>query len=156
MTAVRLYDPKERDSLDEMCGRSPGEFEWLGAFVLPPFQRPPVWSMEQNIRFLESCWLGYDIGRYTIVQRHGKLDRWDMCLIDGQQRVRALLGYMGNMFPIFGYHFNEVTERDRRHFQNLVFARAVLTDDDLDEPKLRDIYNRLNYGGTPHTEDQRA
>ena len=34
----------------------------LGWFVLPPFQRPPVWTLEQKIRFIESCWMGLPIG----------------------------------------------------------------------------------------------
>lgn len=154
---IRGLDQDERDGYDKMSGRKPGEMEWLGCFVLPSFQRPPVWTKEQNVRFLESVWLGYDIGRYTVVQNDTK---WEDCLIDGQQRIRAILSYVNDEFPVKGengkdYLYSEITDVDRRFFNNMVFPRAVIREK-YSEKELRDIYNRLNYGGTPHTEDQRA
>lgn len=144
-----------RDEIDRLCERSPGQFEWLGAFVLPPFQRPPVWTLEQNVKLIESIWLGYDIGRYTIIDTWGRYNKWSDCLIDGQQRIRAIISYRNDEFPVFGCRFSELSLPESREFDNTVFPRAAVSNE-MTEAEYRDIYNRLNYGGTIHTEAQRA
>ncbi len=159
---VKDFDQNDRDEHDQMAKRKPGQFEWLGPFVLPPFQRPPVWTVEQNIRFIESMWLGYDIGRYCVVSWEPSTI-WGDCLIDGQQRIRAILDYVNSRFPVMGHYYKDVTRVDRRVFEMIVFPRSVIRVDDIRgdeikdvETRLREIYNRLNYGGTAHTEEQRA
>lgn len=157
---IRLGSQKDRDEVDKIAGRTPGQFEWLGNLVLPPFQRPSVWTQEQKVRFIDSIWRGYDIGRYMVVHwEDGGI--WADCLIDGQQRIRAILEYTSDSFPMIGvddqpYFWSSLSRPEQRRFENVVFPRAVLRMPDLTEEELRDIYNRCNYGGTAHTEDQRA
>ena len=157
MEAFREYDTDERAMLDKLCGRTENEFEWIGRFVLPPFQRPAVWSSDQKVRFVESIWLGYEIGRYVIYQPHNPTySRFTDALIDGQQRIRTILEYVAGGFPVFGYRYTELPLIDRRAFDfGTIFPKSEIKHT-LSEAELRDIYNRLNYGGTPHTEDQRA
>jgi hypothetical protein len=134
--------------------------QWLMGWILPPFQRPLVWSTAQKTRFIESAWLGFHLGTYIVNDadrfdgRNGRPHFTDRWLIDGQQRLNAIRGYIHDEFPVFGYRWSEITELDRRRFRSIVFAcgRVQLND----EAKLRDLYDRLNFGGTAHTEDQRA
>lgn len=124
-----------------------GERE-LGWFVLPPFQRPPVWTPAQQSRFVESCWMGLPIG--VIVYNRGAYNSPRDCwLLDGQQRVTALLAYMADEFPVFGYRFSEISVIDRRRWDlSTAFPMAEMQSEDEDE--LREVYDRLAYGGTPH------
>lgn len=145
----------DRLIVDQMAGRAPNEFEWLGPFVLPPFQRPAVWTTDQAIRFIESIWMGYDIGRYTVVDTHMGNDRFDSALIDGQQRIRALLRYVDSQFPVLGYLYKDLPRIDKRRFENTIFPRVTIRES-LSEQELREMYNRMNYGGTPHQEHERA
>lgn len=132
--------------------------EWICGHRLPPFQRPAVWSREQQIRFIESAWLGIHLGIYVV----NRNDAWvknrphpmDLWLIDGQQRLRALDEYLGNLFPVFGFTWGELNRVEQRHFESVQFAQAIIHE--ADEDKLRLLYDRLNFGGVPHTEDQRA
>ncbi len=120
----------------------------LGHFILPPFQRPPVWSREQQIRLVESVWLELPIGVYIYNQAprfRGPTDGW---LIDGQQRITAMMAYFADEFPVFGYLWSEVTETDQRAFAFKHFPCVELRM--TGEAELRDIYDRLAYGGTPH------
>ncbi len=39
----------------------PGQ-SWVLGYAIPPFQRPRVWTVEQSIKFVESCILGLDSG----------------------------------------------------------------------------------------------
>lgn len=130
----------------------------LMGFILPPFQRPLVWTDEQKIRFIESIWLGYHIGTY-VVNSHKWIDKdtphpYDYLLLDGQQRIATIRDYVNDEFPVFGYLYSELTIVDVRKFKSTVFIRSTVnlkTDEEL-----RELYNRLNFGGTAHTEEQRA
>lgn len=123
-------------------------------FPLPSWQRPFVWTESQNIRFMESAWLGLYLGTYTYNQTDYD-SPLDNLLIDGQQRMRALELYLDDAFPVFGYRWSEVTEVDRRFFEmGCIFASYVVSSND--EDYLRSYYDMMNFGGTAHTEDQRA
>lgn len=121
----------------------------LGWFVLPPFQRPPVWTREQQMRFVESCWMRLPIGVFIFNRpddQHSPFDTW---LLDGQQRVTAVLSYMADEFAVFGHRFSELTDTDHRVWAmttNFSCMETNLTD----EAALREVYDRLAYGGTPH------
>lgn len=120
----------------------------LGWFVLPPFQRPAVWSEAQKVRFLESVWLELPIGVYVYNDAPSFQHHTSGWLIDGQQRIGAILDYVAGAFPVFDYRWAEITEIDRRRFDNRVFP-AIVTHED-DEALLAEMYDRLAYGGTPH------
>ena len=133
---------------------------WLCGFRLPPFQRPAVWSCAQQVRFLESAWLGLHLGTYVV----NRVDRWDhrldkphhmdLWLIDGQQRLRALSAYWQDEFPIFGHVWSALDKAERRRFGSYTFTQSVVHVED--EALARELYNRMNFGGTPHVEGQRA
>lgn len=120
----------------------------VGRFILPPFQRDLVWTDEQSVKLIESLWMGLPIGSYC-VNRHDRepftCDDW---LIDGQQRWTAILGYMADDFKVFGGHFSELTDSQRRRFTNKGFP--CLTTRLTTEIQCREAYERLAYGGTPH------
>lgn len=121
----------------------------LGWFTLPPFQRPPVWTPEQRSKFIESLVLELPCGCYVYNQPESLTrDPTDAWLIDGQQRIGAILGFVAGEFPAFGYHHHELDQIDQRHFENIIFPAIETCESD--PAVLEDIYNRLAYGGTPH------
>ena len=121
----------------------------LGWFVLPPFQRPPVWTLKQKIRFIESCWMGLPIGVFIYNRTESMHSRFDSWLLDGQQRVTAVLEYIADAFPVFGYRYSELSEADYRKWSMAVSFPCMMTNLE-DEAMLREVYDRLAYGGTPH------
>jgi hypothetical protein len=125
-----------------------GERELGPWLILPPFQRPPVWTRAQQIKFVESCWMGLPIGVFVFneASHNSPFDNW---LLDGQQRVTSLYSYMADEFEVFGCRFSELTEVDRRGWE-LSTAFPCLRTNLEDEAQLRDVYMRLAYGGTPH------
>ena len=50
--------------------------------------------------------------------------------------------------------WDELDRVQKRHFDSVTVGYIQLDEFDMDS--LREIYNRLNFGGTAHTEDQRA
>lgn len=119
----------------------------LGRFILPPFQRPPVWSMHQQVRLIESLWAGLPIGAYV----WNELDHMsgpDMWLLDGQQRITALLRYGQGDYRVHGYRYPDLPRQEQRRFENQSIA-GVMTRIDS-EAECREVYDRLAYGGTAH------
>lgn len=124
----------------------------LGWMVLPSFQRPPVWAEQQKVRFVESCWLGLPVGVFIINRPDNMNSPYYNWLLDGQQRVTALYEYMADEFAVLGYKFSELTNADLRQWHMGVHFGHLETHLE-DEAALRDVYERLAYGGTPHERD---
>ena len=119
----------------------------IGNYVLPPFQRPPVWTEMQKQKLIESIYLGLPIGTLIVnMTEHGKpTDQW---LLDGQQRLSAILGYVAGKFPVDGWRYPDLPPALQRHFTRLPIA--VTETAIVDPEECRDLYDRLVYGGTPH------
>jgi hypothetical protein len=127
--------------------------------ILPPWQRGEVWDEARKRAFIEGVFLGLGTGYYVI---HGA--DWDgdgakpmsSWLIDGQQRISAIRDFVrGNLRIFDGAAYgdlNEVTARKRFLYQ--VFPCFELSYSD-DEARLKELYERLNFGGVPHTPQDR-
>jgi hypothetical protein len=121
----------------------------LGWFVLPPFQRPPVWSQEQQIRFIESAWSGLPIGVFVVNRPSRDGSPYDNWLLDGQQRIGAVLAYVADEFPVFGHRFSELERPDLARWSMGVSFSCLETNLE-NEADLLEVYDRLAYGGVPH------
>jgi len=149
---LRMY--KEEGGIGyRYAGMFDGSCPWLLGYRLPPFQRPLVWTQEQKIRFVESAWLGFSLGTWCankMETRHPtKAHPFDRWLIDGQQRLSALDEYWDDGFPVFGHVWSGLTRLDRRRFESRTFP--VLQTHLNDENALRELYDRMNFGGTAFT-----
>lgn len=118
----------------------------LARFILPPFQRPSVWTQAQQIRFLESLWGGLPMASYVWNRSYGSpADGW---LLDGQQRWTALIAYVRDEFPVFGFRYSELSLAEQRGFNMKPFSAEYTQMADVDQ--CLEVYDRLAYGGTPH------
>lgn len=66
----------------------------------------------------------------------------------------AIKKYKQDEFKVFGYYWSELDLIDQCRFNNASFPCTQISIKSLEE--LKEIYNALTFGGTPHTEDQRA
>lgn len=120
----------------------------LGNFILPAFQRPPVWDREQQARFIESIWQRLPLGAY-IVNRVTAIDSpYDGLLLDGQQRITAIMAYVAGEFEVMGYRFSDLDKREQQEFAMIPMAFLETKLENMDH--IREVYDRLAYGGTPH------
>lgn len=119
----------------------------LGAFIVPPFQRGLVWTERQKVRLIESIYMGLPIGAivYNQTRVRNPCDGW---LLDGQQRVTAIVDYMSGDIIADGWRYPDLPQIERRHFERM--GVAVIETRIEDEDQCRDIYDRLAYGGTAH------
>jgi len=126
----------------------------LFGMKLPAFQRGLVWSEKQNIALIESLILGIEIGSYMVnITGHGSV--FDNLLIEGQQRLNALHLYFNNAFPVFGFYWKDLNVYEQREIRiNRLFTKNEICI--KDDAKLREVYNRFNFGGTAHKDSERA
>lgn len=144
-----------------------GPGEWVCGYLLPPFQRPPVWTMEDNIRFIDSARRCVNIGEYTVNMTFGNKNAQcfrdgdrevylgDMWLLDGQQRLRALQGFFDDEYQVHGFYWKDLNNDDRAGFLNTVkfpFWETAFTD----EEQAATYYDLRNFSGVRHAEEHRA
>lgn len=169
-------------SLSEVIGRFerfiavPNEgramYPWASRFVmgfpLPEWQRPFVWTQEQQVRFIQSIWTGVDLGSYMVNDQYEFVGLGTDCvhfrefsevLLDGQQRLATIQGYLLGEFAVPDVtgtprYWHDLPLIERRRFGSRQFARANIRS--WDEQALRQAYDLRAFGGTPHTEAQKA
>lgn len=127
-------------------------------YSLPIWQRDLTWNESQKIRFIESAYLGFHLGHWVFNSfdwdDNNRALPFSGILIDGQQRLNALEEYWDNKFPVAGLYWSDVEKRDKTRFLRTGFASTEVTIND--ESALMEMYDRLNFGGTPHLESERA
>jgi hypothetical protein len=77
-------------------------------------------------------------------------------LLDGQQRISALRDFLAGDLVIFDdVSFPALPAADQLRFKRRPFQCFEL-DYTNDENALMELYDRLNFSGTPHTAEQRV
>jgi hypothetical protein len=120
---------------------------YLGAFIVPAFQRGLLWTEAQKVKLIESIYIGMPIGAivWNQTKAGGKCDRW---LLDGQQRMTAIMGFVAGDFAVRGWRYPDLPVIEQRHFERMNIG--VIETQIEDEAMCREVYDRLVYGGTPH------
>lgn len=143
-------------SCELMRSSLPEGYKRLMGYNLPPWQREAVWTEGQNQKFIESILLGLGTGTYVITDlQHdddGNVLHTSCLLIDGQQRISAIQGFLNNEFTVLdGIHYGDLTKAQQRmRFRHTTFP-CVEVSARTPESTLKEMYYRLNFGGTPHT-----
>lgn len=116
----------------------------------PDFQRGYVWTLEQKQRYtihlLRCGTAGRDI-YFNCVGWNRDKALGEFVLVDGKQRLDALIGFLSNDFPVFSSYYREFTDRLplgesglRFHINDLATRAECLQ-----------WYLDLNTGGTVHS-----
>lgn len=124
-----------------------------GLDVSPDFQRDYVWTAEQKVRYVEYILQGGMSGKDIYFNapgwRHGETGHF--VLVDGKQRLDAVLAFLNNEFPIFGGAYR----RDFEDNPGMLIASFKFHVNDLKtRAEVLQWYIDLNAGGTIHTPDE--
>lgn len=124
---------------------------------IPDYQREFVWAKNQQSRFIESILLNLPIPYIFVAdvkegKHEGRLE-----IVDGSQRVRTLVAFMQNNLCLSGlkkittangFSFNDLSVPRQMRFKRKTMRTIELTES-TDEEARREIFDRLNSGGTP-------
>lgn len=132
----------------------------------PAYQRESVWTAEQRVNLIKSLMQGLPIGAVFLNLRGGDVMQ-PLRVVDGKQRLETLEMWITDRLPVPSEWFEaadrgpdpwcddeticfgDLSARGRRRTQNQ-WTLAVYETRLPDEAAERDLYERINFGGTPH------
>lgn len=122
-----------------------------GLNLNPDFQRIHVWSKKKSIAYVEYILKGGMSGRDIYFNCPGWMTTFegDFVIVDGKQRLNALMLFLQNKINIFGYKLKEYVDKIPLmnyldfHINNLKTRREVLT-----------WYIEMNSGGVTHSKKE--
>jgi hypothetical protein len=129
--------------------------------IKPPYQRRPVWGLRQKVKLIESVLLDLPIPELFVDETTDDEGKTRFAIIDGQQRTRAILQFMGldrdpleqdyNDFaldtldsdsPFKDKTFKDLSSTERKAFFSYKFSiRTLYNPSDLE---VRDTFKRIN------------
>lgn len=124
----------------------------------PEFQRSHVWTEEQQSRYVEWILCGGKTGKeiYFNSPNWGREKEGQpfgpMVLVDGLQRITAVLKFLRNELPAFGHTIEEYEGKPHIIHNNFIFY----VNDLEDYADVLKWYLDINSGGTQHTEEELA
>lgn len=134
--------------------------------IKPPFQRRPVWTPRQKCYLIETILLDFPIPEIYVQRSVTAEGKETFAVVDGQQRVRSVLQFIGsetdedeqefNKFMLDrldsasewrGLSFGDLNDEQRKAFFSYEFTvRYLYTESDADT---KDVFRRLNKYLTP-------
>ena len=143
-----------------------------GDIRIPDFQRGFVWNQKQASKLIESFLVGLPV---PAVFLYSERSSRKYLVIDGQQRLKSIFhyleGYFGEekqgmrrVFNLKGLDersrfseekFEDLQEEDQRRLKNAVLRACIVEQlDPDDDTSMYHIFERLNTGGTPLTNQE--
>jgi hypothetical protein len=129
--------------------------------IKPRYQRKPIWTPKQKCYLIESILLDLPVPEIYIQQSTTPTGESTYALVDGQQRIRTVLQFVGaeidpseqehNKFsldklyhdsPWKNYAFADLADDQKRKFFGYKFAVRYLNTDS--DQEVRDMFERLN------------
>lgn len=117
----------------------------------PDFQRAHVWVEQQQIRYVEYVLRGGISGKDIYLNHPGWMGTFKgaFVLVDGKQRLNAVMRFLRNEIPAFGSVYSEYTDRLPLHASFTFHINDLKT-----RAEVLQWYIDLNAGGVAHTEEE--
>lgn len=109
-------------SLDSLFGN----VYFFGTDMDPEYQRDYCWTMEDKVALIDSIFSNIDIGKFVFVHNNYD-DEYLYEILDGKQRLRAILDFYENRFPYKGKYYNDLSVRDQNWFCDKCIAVAEVS-----------------------------
>lgn len=124
-------------------------FESGDLVIKPPFQRNPVWSERQQSALIDTILLEYPIPELYMQDITDAQGGQKYILVDGQQRIRAVLDFLANQLELedesphwAGMRFEDLIEPDKKKVYEYSFVVRQLPE--IPDEEIRTIFQRLN------------
>jgi hypothetical protein len=122
----------------------------FGLNLDPEYQRGYVWEQEDKEKLIDSIFNNVDIGKFVFIHKGYAAD-YMYEVLDGKQRVSAIIDFYENRFPYKGKYFNDLSYLDRTHFENYRISMATVKR--CDEQFVYRLFIALNTTGKPIDEE---
>lgn len=116
----------------------------FGVDFEPDYQREYVWELEDKIALIDSIFNNIDIGKFAFIHLgYGGNNSYE--ILDGKQRMRAILDYFENRFAYKGKYFNDLSIREQDHFED--YSISVAETHNADRKQVLKYFLTLNKHG---------
>lgn len=112
-------------SISDLLGK---KYEF-GTDMNPDYQRDYVWSDEDKVALIDSIFSNIDIGKFVFVH-NDYTSKYLYEILDGKQRMNAILEFYENRFAYKGKYFNDLCYLDQNHFLNYSIQEASIPHND--------------------------
>jgi hypothetical protein len=129
--------------------------EFGGIDMDPDYQRGHVWSLSDKVALIKSIFENVDIGKFVFINRtyeHAVESGNFYEVLDGKQRVTAILEFYENRFSHAGLYFKDLCRQDRIHFENYPISYCVVKEGVLTDEMKYKYFLMLNVAGVPQDE----
>jgi len=111
----------------------------------PYFQRNVVWRELHKVDFIKTILMGLPFPQIFIARGSIDVDTMtaNSCIVDGQQRMTAIIEYIKNNLEVDGSSFSDLTSTEKEEFLKY---QVPIIDLDIkeDDPLIIEIFKRLN------------
>lgn len=114
------------------------------------YQRDYVWRIDDKRRLIKSIFDGKDIGKFVFVEDKTYHDP-RIEVLDGKQRLNAILGFMNDEFDYDGVYYHQLSEKDRRAMSGLGVQFASLDRGKFSRKELLEMFVDVNDTGVPQS-----
>ncbi len=131
---------------------------------IPDYQREFIWDDRQQARFIESLLLNLPVPYLFVADTGRGKYEGRLEIVDGSQRIRTLVRFLDNGLTLTeleklplanGFCFKDLSKPRQLRFKRKTLRMIELTEQ-ADEEARREIFDRLNSGGTKlNTMEQR-
>jgi hypothetical protein len=137
-------------SVELIASKFKEKAEAEGDIYVPDYQRTLVWTDEQASYFIESLILRVPVPPVFLYDVDGRLE-----IVDGSQRIRSLIRYLNDGFPLSGieklnvlngYRFSDLPLSIQRRLKNTPI-RSFVMDHNIDHSTRLELFRRLNTSG---------
>jgi hypothetical protein len=117
----------------------------FGIDMNPLYQRDYVWSLEDKVNLIDSIYNDLDIGKFVLIRREYSSVNELYEVLDGKQRINALIEFYEDRFQYKGFYFSELQRMDRYQFTDLRVSVAYV-EPITEEQKIK-LFLALNTSG---------
>jgi hypothetical protein len=118
----------------------------FGVEMDPPYQRDLVWDTEDKVKLIDSIFKHVDIGKFVFRRMPFKADQPSYEIVDGKQRLTAILDFMADKFSYRGKTWSQLSRLDRTFIGNYSVSYAQISES-VPLKDIMEIFVRLNTGG---------
>lgn len=131
--------------LSSLLGKYYGSY--AGIDTEPDYQRGLVWELEDKISLIDSIFKKIDIGKFTFIKRAYKDNEKGSEILDGKQRLNAIVEFYEDRFKFRGRTYSELNWYDKIQFKRTQVFIGETTP--MTNKEKYEYFLRLNTGGKP-------
>ena len=122
----------------------------------PPYQRDFCWTLADKVKLIDSIFKHIDIGKFAFIQRDYGFNGPLYEILDGKQRMRALMDFYENQFAYKGIYYKDLCNRDEHTFTDCPVSVGIAGDYKMTEEFKLKYFLKLNVSGVPQSEEHLA